>query len=176
MSRDASQDDKIKEQNRRLLDAAEFGDTLWIKECLENGADVNTRNEYKETPLIVAASHGDLWGNVWIGAVKLLIKNGADVNARMVGNGTALMLAANRGYSVVVKLLIEKGADINAKDDNGWTALMLAANGGYIDTVRILLENRADVNVRAKDGWTALRAANGCQEIISLLKKAGAKD
>ena len=72
------------------------------------------------------------------------------------------------------KVLLNWGVD--AKDECGRTALMRAAYDG--DTVRTLLGKGA--NVSAGDLWdvTALTMANarGHDEIVQLLREAGAKE
>ena len=82
-----------------------------------------------------------------------------------------------------VKTLINNaGARLNrgvdAKDECGRTALMRAAYRGSIDAVKTLMDKCANVN--ARDLWdvTALTLANaqGRDEIVRLLKEAGAKE
>ena len=53
-----------------LLEAARKGDREAVRAALENGADINTRDEKRATPLILAANAGH--GEV----VKLLIAKG----------------------------------------------------------------------------------------------------
>ena len=60
---------------RSLHEAAEKNDIAKVKALLEEGADVNKRDESNKTALCIAAREG----NEEI--VKLLIDNGADVNA-----------------------------------------------------------------------------------------------
>ena len=74
------------------------------------------------------------------------------------------------------KALLNWGVD--AKDECGRTALMRAAYDGDTDTVRTLLGRGASVNTRDVSDATALTMAiaGGCDEIVQLLKEAGAKD
>lgn len=74
------------------------------------------------------------------------------------------------------KALLNWGVD--AKDECGRTALMRAAYDGGADTVRTLLRKGANVNARDIADATALTmaTAGGCDEIMQLLKEAGAKD
>ncbi|MDP2924239.1 MAG: ankyrin repeat domain-containing protein [Candidatus Omnitrophota bacterium] len=85
--------------------------------------------------------------------------------------------------------MLGKGAYVNAKDNDGETALMGASDrsnyGAYIEVphcgrhsevVKILLDKGADVNAKDNAGYTALIKAAGGDEIVQLLKKAGAKE
>lgn len=116
--------------------------------------------------------------------VRNLIQAGADINAKGGREGqTALMFAAEKNPNPeIVNILIQAGADVNAK--GGWegkTALMFAAeNNPNSKILQVLIDAGADVNATAKDGSTALDCANarwkrGKEEIIRLLRKAGAK-
>jgi len=60
----------------------------------------------------------------------------------------------------------------------GSKKLLRAAEQGDITTVKALLTKCADVNVKYKDGVTALMAAaaKGHNEIVRLLKRAGANE
>lgn len=95
--------------NDDLIKAAEDADIEKVKQLIEQGADVDAKNEYGWTALMAAA----WWGNTEI--VKLLIQAGADVNAENIDGGTALIRAAGRGYTDVAELLIQTDADVNAK-------------------------------------------------------------
>ena len=74
------------------------------------------------------------------------------------------------------KALLNWGVD--AKDECGRTALMRAAYDGDTDTVRTLLSRGANVSAKDLSDATALTmaTAGGCDEIVQLLKEAGAKD
>jgi len=73
---------------------------------IQAGADVNSLNDRRETPLHLIASHG---GEI----LRLLVEAGAKVNARDRVGRTALVYAASDGSPADVKLLLDAGADPN---------------------------------------------------------------
>lgn len=94
----------LKRLNDGVQAAAADGAETGIRQALNEGADINGRNRFGQTALMVAA-----WGE------------GPSSN---VPNHSARPRA--------VKLLIERGADVNLKDDFGNTALMYAAASLYV--------------------------------------------
>ncbi|MCG2710706.1 MAG: ankyrin repeat domain-containing protein, partial [Thermodesulfovibrionales bacterium] len=91
-----------------LSTAAKRGDINAVKELLNQGADVNEKNDSGNTALMSAALEGHPE------AVKFLIEKGADVNAKNNRGWTPLFYAAAFGKTDTAKLLIGKGADIDA--------------------------------------------------------------
>ena len=61
--------------SRALLDAVWNGDLYQVCALIEKGADVNSRGDFRYTPLIIAAKHGRFE------IAKVLCEKGADVNA-----------------------------------------------------------------------------------------------
>lgn len=94
-------------ENDTLLSAAETGDIDTVKEALNNGADINTQNNFlKESALHLAASKGHLE------LVKYLVDNGANLYLNNGTDMTPLHLAARDGQVHVVKYLLEKSDTI----------------------------------------------------------------
>ena len=136
-----------------------------VKLLLENGADVNLKNDNKATPLLMAARISNIDSSY--DTVKLLLEYGADVNLKNIDGWTALMMSARYSNTDstfnTVKLLLEYGADINLKNNEGWTTVMLAArysnNESSLDTVKLLLKHNPDVNLFKNNGHSALMIA-----------------
>src|SRR6266480_3898114 len=156
--------------NKKLLDAAEAGDTAEVRSLLREGANPNAKGGYGSTALMGAAVRGHTE------TVRALLEKGAEVNAKGNTGRTALMEAALEGYTETVRTLLEKGAEVNAKDNAGWTPLFWAAFSRRTDTVRALLEKGADVNAKNKYDDTALihAAYAGDTDTVAVLLEKGA--
>lgn len=87
-----------------LLDAAQSGDLRGVTKALGQGANVNAKNRYSSTPLILAA----LGGHVDI--VKLLVDRGADLKAsETFYQIDALGAAMMNGHVDVIRYFMERG-------------------------------------------------------------------
>ena len=107
-----------------LLEAASAGNTDMVRSFLENGANIEIKNDVGATPLIFASAKGQKE------VVALLLDKGANVNAKTSTGITPLMAASAGGYADIVKLLLAKGADVSAKDQQGRTAFSMAEASG----------------------------------------------
>jgi hypothetical protein len=91
----------------QLLKGASAGDLAGVSQALEQGADVNAKDEYNNTALNWAA----LWGHAEV--VKRLLEAGADLENKGSGGGlTPLANAASRGHSDVAQFLLDRGARV----------------------------------------------------------------
>jgi ankyrin repeat protein len=136
----------------RPLVAALAGEHFQTADLLHrNGADLEFRNEYRNTPLHFAAGQGDLK------VVQKLIEYGADISAEGNDRATPLHFASNDKGCSVLRLLLGHGADVHARAEDGQTPLHDASKWGALDVVRMLLEHGADVGAKDNDGRTALQ-------------------
>ena len=87
-----------------------------IERYLEQGGDIETRNEQGHTLLMAAAIYR------WPQLVRLLLAHGADANARDHQGRTLLHHAAVHSLDSV-KLLLAAGADATARDHDGNSVL-----------------------------------------------------
>ena len=98
-----------------IVAAIRLGNIEAIKQHLDDGTEVNAKDENGLTPLHFAKTKE---------IADLLISKGADVNAKEAKNQiTPLHWAAWRGRKEIVELLIANGADVNAKEIGGDTPL-----------------------------------------------------
>ena len=81
------------------------GDAEAVRRMLAAGADVNARDRYGQTALMLAAHRGAL------AVVEALIQAGADLDATATYNLSALMLAVVAGHAPVALALARAGAD-----------------------------------------------------------------
>jgi len=94
-----------------------------ISLLLDKGAEVNTQDRDRGTPLIEAAE------SISPGAPKIvgiLLAHGAEPNVQDRLGRTALMYAARFNQPAVIKQLAQNGADLNLRDSKGLTALGIA--------------------------------------------------
>ena len=89
-----------------------------------------------------------------------------------------LMVAVKEGNSDVVKALLSAGdVNVNVTDEGGNTPLIEAARFGHDDIARALIARGASLEKKNLRGDTALSLAvtNGHDEVVKVLKEAGAK-
>jgi len=162
-------------------------DDIWLVEKIAKTGDVdiNARDKYGHTPLMVAAQknlinmvqtlidlkadvfkedssgknclmHACFTGNQEI-ATKLRLA-GMSWNDHDKSGSTALHYAVDSCDRLFVQWVIEDGANIEAKDTtSGWTPLLrCAATTGDADVARSLLAANANVNVQDDSGKSAL--------------------
>lgn len=99
---------------QKLIRSTASGSLLYVKEAIQEGANINPINKNCDSPLIIASEFGHLE------IVKFLIKNGANVNYQERKNySTALSRACDNSQIEVVQYLCDHGAEINMKKNNG---------------------------------------------------------
>ncbi|MEN6455210.1 MAG: ankyrin repeat domain-containing protein [Prolixibacteraceae bacterium] len=156
-----------------LFKAAIKGDVKLIKQLLEVGIKVESRNQEGKTSLHLAAENGHLE------AVKELLKQGAQIECPVIVSGTAInitpaSLAASRGQLEILKYLAEVGAALYEPDGYmGYFSVMYgAAASGNLEMVKFLHEEKQiPINDRDSLGFSPLDMATekGHKHIINYL-------
>ncbi|HEY2818396.1 MAG TPA: ankyrin repeat domain-containing protein [Casimicrobiaceae bacterium] len=152
-----------------LFIAARAGYRATVDVLLAAKANVNAKNRFGDTPVMVAALNGQLE------IVRRLRMQGAELEPR---GWTPLIYAATGGHDAVVTYLLDQGANINGQSPNGTTALMMAVRESRGSTFDLLLRRGADVQRRNENGASALDWAKRGNEtaMAEKLRRAGAKD
>ena len=163
------------ERARALLDAAERGEIVTVRELVAKGARINWRDHRGRTPLLAATQRNRT------DVAKFLIQEGADVNAKDLIQDTPFLYAGAEGRTEILTMMLPVGADLKDTNRFGGTALIPAAHRGHVETVRLLLTTRIDKDHVNNLGWTALMEAvvlgdggPAHTEIVRLLVNAGA--
>jgi TonB family protein len=116
--------DKYEDGLTALMRAARDGERENIKALLDQGVEVNAKDNNGWTALTYAVINGDSQ------VVKDLLAKGAEVNPKSEEGYTPLIAAVHYKHSSLVKMLLDKGADVNTLDKNGNTALTAAVRLG----------------------------------------------
>jgi len=126
--------------------------TTVIETLIKAGADIETLNNNKETPLFTAVQAGEP------AYIQLLIEAGAELNIFNNEGQTPLIAAATRKNKKedIIKLLLDSGADASIKDRDRKAAWEYVPSVSY-DTVgytmrNIALEKGPDASIRDKKG------------------------
>ena len=112
--------------------AALGGDTARIIALLAEGADIDAKDRYGQTALMLASKHGrdDL--------VRSLAGCGADLDVTAKYHLSAVMLAVVNRHAAIVETLVDAGADLTIRGSGApgfhdKTALHLAEESGQGD-------------------------------------------
>ena len=155
----------MKGGSKALFDAIFNRDVNKVKELIEAGANVNSRDILNRTPLTVACEIQNFE------IAQLLIEKGANVDLSDYENYSPLIMASYKGNLQLVQLLIENDAnvDININIRSNSTPLEYASRKGHLEIARLLLENHAEVRYALK-----MASFSGYLDIVKLLVEHGA--
>lgn len=145
--------------DQRLRDAAWHNDVPRARRLIEQGADVNAKDDTEQSAYLVATSEG------YLDLLRLTLRNGAKVNDKDSWNGTGLIRAAERGHGLVVGELLQAGIDRDHVNRIGYQAIHEAVWLGedtrtYATTVRVLAAGGVQLDeVSPSAGLTPLQMA-----------------
>jgi len=166
----------VKEKN--IIDLVKNNDAEGVREALENGADVNTKDRRGRSLLLLAAVGKK------IKIAKILVEYGADVNIQDQQLDSPFLYAGANGQTELIKLFLENGARFDVFNRYNGTALIPACERGHVETVKVLAQTENfPINHINRLGWTALMEAvilgDGSfkyQEIVKILLENNAQD
>lgn len=116
-----AQPKKCEKMSKAVID----GDLQAVRKMIQQGCDVNMRDEFGRSPIFTASQFGH------VSIVELLIEKGANTFARDDDGWTVLHVAASSGYKDVTETLIKHGSskrtDFNVNERiQGFTPLKLS--------------------------------------------------
>jgi ankyrin repeat protein len=164
--------------SRDLLEGARSGDADVIRSAIKRGADLETRDSDRRTPLLLAAT-GD-----HVEAAEVLVEAGADPDALDQQHDTPWLVTGVTGSAAMARTLAKAAPDYTIVNRYGGTSLIPAGEHGHVDYIREVTTNPdidVDVNHVNNLGWTALLEAvilgdggKDHQESVKLLLDGGA--
>jgi ankyrin repeat protein len=146
-----------------------------VNSLLLQGADPNIADEGGWTPLMGAASAGDV-----VKVKELVLWQGTDVNLRNEAGCTALHYAAGKNYFDIVEAILQReDVQVNIQDKHARaTPLIRAIMMGNWKVASRILKEGARTNFQDCEGNTALHYAIGMENVemaVELIEK-GALD
>ncbi|KAG2186894.1 hypothetical protein INT44_003121 [Umbelopsis vinacea] len=122
-----------------------------VLHLLDNGANIETKDDVGMTPLFMVGEDTEL--------LSALIHRGANIEARNNRNQTVLHYYSSLGLADALRILLNCECDIQAIDDNGNAALHHAAYKNDQEVAVILIENGIDIDSKNSNGETTLHIA-----------------
>lgn len=123
--------------DQQLRDAAWANDVEQAGRLVDQGADVNAKDDTEQSAYLIATSEG------YLQLLRLALRHGARLDDKDSWNGTGLIRAAERGHALVVGELLRAGIDRDHVNRIGYQAIHEAVWLGedtarYATTVRVL--------------------------------------
>ena len=174
---EAADDDPVSPEtaDRRLLTAASEGDADAVALALRAGANLETRDDHRRTPLLLASAYDR------IEVARVLVALGADPDALDDRHDTPWLVTGVTGSVPMLEVLLPAHPDLTLRNRYGGVSVIPASERGHVAYVRRVVETAIDVNHVNDLGWTALLEAvilgDGTapyQRIVRILLAAGA--
>lgn len=164
-----------------LFDAIQHNDITAVKQALERGEGVNTRNDEGYTPLMAAVVRPDYNPEL----LQLLLDEHADISATEPEyRENVLSLAIKNGPLETVEFLINAGADVGYVRGAGYDALTDAMHSRTslegvppMRLIELLLAHGVPLNGESEFGESALSVASreGRFDVVQRLLDAGSE-
>jgi len=161
--------------DRGLLRASTRGDADAAATALRHGARLETRDDHRRTPLLLAATYDQ------VPVARLLVSLGADPDALDDRHDTPWLVTGVTGSVEMLEALLPARPDLGIKNRYGGLSVIPASERGHVDYVRRVVRTDIDINHVNDLGWTALLEAvilgdgsRRYQQITRILLNAGA--
>ncbi|KAI1115069.1 ankyrin repeat-containing domain protein [Nemania sp. NC0429] len=153
-----------------LLESVDNASIPMVKLLLENKADVELEDKFKDIQRRTALASASGYDNKEL--LQVVLDAGADVNHIAINSHSPLLAAVYYEEIETVKILLERGADVNAVVSNpaGWAPINAAYDNPGI--IKLLLKHGADINNLSSSGTVLYQAArwNFADTVESLLE------
>ncbi len=167
--------DPVRNPDRALVRAAARGDADRAALAVRAGADLETRDPRRRTPLLRAVTEDRL------AVARLLVSLGADPDALDDQHDTPWLVTGVTGSVAMAEVLLRADPDLTILNRFGGTSLIPASERGHVGYVRRVVRTSVDVDHVNDLGWTALLEAvilgdgsRPYQRIVRTLLDAGA--
>ena len=147
----ASMLERRDEDGRSLLHAAaHLQNHACLEKLLNSGANVNAKDDNKDTPLHLALRYykkeWSLFGKSAPQCAKILLDRGAEVEGHGARGQTVLHEAASKGNKDTIEFLLRYDVNINMTEDAGNTPLKLALDNEKQDCAVMMMQRGAKLH------------------------------
>ncbi|MGP6169688.1 ankyrin repeat domain-containing protein [Microbacterium sp. A196] len=139
--------------DQQLLAAARDGDADAAALALRAGADLETRNDREQTPLLLASTHDH------VDVARLLVALGADPDALDHQHDTPWLVTGVTGSVAMLEALLPANPDMSIPNRYGGLSPIPAGERGHADYIARVVTTGVDLNHVNNLGWTALLEA-----------------
>lgn len=150
-----------------LNEVIKSNDKESLVSAIQNGLDINSKDKYYKTPLMLACLEGNYK------MAEYMISQGADIKATDNFQWTALHFTCHSGQKDIAELLVNNGAILDAQSFNGGTPLMRAIESSKVGIILWLIQKGAKIQIENKKGQTALDIAEayGDPRVINIIQE-----
>lgn len=142
------------ELDRRLRAAAADGAATEVEQLVAAGADTETRDDRRRTPLLLAVTNDE------VAAARALVAAGADPDALDERHDTPWLVTGVTGSVEMARVLLPADPDLTIRNRFGGVSHIPASERGHDDYVAFVLDETDIAVDHVNDlGWTALLEA-----------------